>query len=198
MPKVNTQWFRGIMRDRKITNASLGAPLHLDPSAVSRRIHGILEWSPDELVGAARVLGVPLEELLRNVGVDAGDVVGAKEKVAVVGWVDEKGNVRHGGGLRGSRRVSEPPQMSKHAEALRIQAPGAMSGAVVYYEPQKEIPSDAIGRWCVIGLHDEKVVLGVLDRGYSRGLFKVTTLSGELIGDGLWVEWAAPVAWCQF
>lgn len=194
-PRIDTAWFRGIMADRGIEGQSVALQMHLDPSAFSRRLRGKLAFRPEETVRFARILGIPHEDILAHLGIEARDVVGS-EKVPVVGWVDSEMIVHHGAGLRGARAVIAPPGVGKNAEALRFQTAGgtreAFNGAVVYYTRGTDTPRDtAIGKWCVLGIGG-KTMIGAPRAGYSRGFYAV----GELTDVRLDFAW--PILWAQF
>lgn len=196
--QINTQYFKGVMRDRGITQAGLAAQLQLDPSSLSRRLVGKLEFTPAEAARLARVLGVPLGEVLSNLGIAAEDVTG-ENAVPVVGWIDDGANVRREA-IKGPRRVLAPP-LFEEGEALRFQTAGgvldAYDGAVIYYQPAGGIHSEALGRLCVVTVQGGTRLVGILKRGYQRGLYTVTDPAGR-VRENLWIESATPVVWVKF
>lgn len=196
---INENWFRGVMSDRGITGASIAKQMRLDPSAFNRRLTGYLEFSADEAVLLSRILGVPLEDVLENLGIKAADVT-RSVKALVVGWVAGDLLVHTDGGLRGSRTVPMPTGGAKNVVALRFQTSGtaleSFDGMIAYYAPADEVMRGVAGRWCVVGLDDKRIVIGTVRPGYTKGSYNIEG-GGSIISDA-WVKWASPILLAQF
>lgn len=95
--------------------------------------------------------------------------------------------------------VPAPPETTDETVAVVVRG-GSMAGRadegdLVYFDRRERAPTDdMIGRLCVIGLMDGRVVVKKLHRSNSSWLL-ISTSADPLIVDS--VAWAAPVAWIK-
>mgnify|MGYP001766758783 CR=1 FL=1 len=144
----------------------------------------------DELFRAAEVYGVALSALIG----------GNEAAVPVVGFVrggpDE---ISYADGQGPFDMVDPPPGASTTTVAVIVRG-GSMAGRadegdLVYFDRRERAPTDdMIGRLCVVGLMDGRVVVKKLHRSNGSWLL-ISTSADPLIVDS--VAWAAPVAWIK-
>lgn len=193
---VNTRWFRDLLEDRHISQRKLAKMLEVDPSAVSLMLRGMREIKMEEARDLARILGVPLAEVLTNVGLDLShDPVG--DSVPVTGWVDGLGGV-HAGRAHGPVRAPAPPGASDGTVALRFQNDTLYDGWLAFYKPVDYVMPEAIGRLAVVEPFDgigEKVVC-ILRHGYAPGEYKMVRMAN---GDSITgrIKSASLVTWLK-
>lgn len=71
MQKIDTRWFQDRLTDKKLSQRKLASLLNLDPAAVSLMLRGRRKMSAAEAAEVARVLGVPVKDVLVRAGVYA-------------------------------------------------------------------------------------------------------------------------------
>jgi phage repressor protein C with HTH and peptisase S24 domain len=97
--------------------------------------------------------------------------------------------------------VDPPPRASPKTVAVRVRG-DSMAGmfddkAILYYDDRRDPPTaDLIGRLCIIGLTDGRVLVKKLRRGTRRGLWNLHSTNAEVIEDQK-VEWAAAVTFIE-
>lgn len=192
---INTRWFKDRMADRQLTQRKVAKELDLDPAAVSLMLRGQRKIQIEEAPAMAELLGVPLADVLTAAGIDAD--AGAKGAVAVVGWVDDAGEV-HMKRPEGPRKVAAPLGMPAAAVAVRYQTRGPTDGWMAFYVPMTEVAADAVGQVCVVKLASKEggVFIRAVKKGYGKGLYNLVGVQldqGSL--DGVQLLWAAPVLW---
>lgn len=195
---INTKWFQERIADRGYSQRKIAATLGMDPAAVSLMLRGKRKMTLNEAADLARLLGVPLNQVLDHAGIDAPK--DAKGMIPIVGWVDDFGEV-HMEKVHGPRRAPRPVEVPEGSVALRIQDRGPMDGWLAYYVPQERLDPDAVGRWAVIQLAAKgPQYLRVLARGYEPGKWTLQPLRPAGEGrkvEGVKVEWACPVVWIR-
>jgi hypothetical protein len=201
MPQFNKKWFIDKLADHQLSQRRLAAMLHLDPAAMNRTFKGVRRMQLDEAAAFANVVGVPIEEVLVNAGIEPGAITSREGKVAIKGWIDGEFNV-HAGGVKGERWVSAPPQEAPGLEALRYRTANsiadALDGVIAYYRPRPSVSLDAMGRWCVVRLPDGAARIRVLKPGYRRGTYNLMNTLLDRTEEDVVVESASPIVWMKF
>lgn len=208
---VKRKWFDDHMRDKKLTQRSLGELMGIQYSAVNLILKGerVLKASEAEIM--ARAFGVDVMEVLHSAGqlnlqtlVKASSIqkeksFGPRVEIApdttVTGRIDDNGVV-HRDGVLGPPKVVAPFGIPSECSVLRFQTSNHMNGWLAYYMPTKGIASDAIDQLCVVSCADGRTMLRHVKRGYGNKDFILTPLTeGE--SETLVVETAAPVLWLK-
>ena len=198
MDKVvfNSQWFKGKLADLNIKQSELADKLSIDPAGVSLMLRGRRKIRIEEAGVIAKILSVPVEDVLRHAGVDT-EVI-QDHMTPVVGWIDIDGRI-HEDGVEGAKHVVRPAELDFTGLALRYQCDGAMDGALVYFHPGEGIEPSSIGRAAVVETKDGQKLLRTIKRGYDRGMFSATNLgSNSKMPDQLALVSAYPVQWMRF
>ena len=194
---VNKRYFTQLLRDRDLSQRGLARLMHLDQSSLVRAFQGKRKFTTQETAQLARILSVPLDEVLRNLGVDVPMMSLAKGgTVAVTGQI-VAGKVQFGRPA-GPRTVAAPPNESAEGlQALRYSDEGPLEGAYLYFRPVDGVPAEAIGRLCVCTIQGGEVLLASVRHGSQRATYTLRDLTGRVLLEDAWLESAAPVVWIK-
>src|SRR5262249_51055746 len=148
----------------------------------------------------ARRFGVTPEWLLTGRGEGIGEsepiVPPDTAKVPVVGHVGAGARAHFHAAAQGE--VDLPPGGTASTVALEIRGESLGKGFnrwLLYYDSvRRPATRDLIGRLCVVGLGDGRVLIKQLHGGRSRGRFSLRSPNQATIND-IAVEWAAGVTW---
>lgn len=101
---INTRWFQNGLADVKVSQRRLAKMMGLDPSAVTLMLQGRRAMSAAEAAMIAKVLGVPVADVLRQAGIDG---AGGRVAESNMGSFRPKGD--------GARVAVHPPVEKKTA-----------------------------------------------------------------------------------
>lgn len=176
---VNTRWFQDTLADRQLSQRKLAKMMNLDPSAVSLMLRGMRVISADEATEMARIIGVPYEDLLAQIGIDLPRETGV-DTVPLAGWIDDDGLV-HPQTSAGPTRAAKPPGSPDGTVALRHMTDGYRDGWLVYYCPVDYIMPEALGRLAVVEYAKTGTkAVRVVKHGYEPGQYRLLDhMSGE-------------------
>lgn len=169
---INTRWFQDQLADRKMSQRKLAQMLQLDPAAVSLMLRGLREIRLEEAAEMARILGIPLDDILAQTGIDL-PREGGVDTCPVMGWIDTRGGV-HNAAPAGPRHVARPPGAADGTVALRYVTEDWRDGWIAYFRPVDYVMPEAMGRLAVV----EHSVTGVrsvriVKHGYEAGQFRL-------------------------
>lgn len=190
---INTRWFNAVLHERGISQRELCRRLGLDSSAMSLTFRGKRQMKMTEAVDIARLLGVPLTDVLENAGIKL-DSAGAR-LAPVVGHMDSEGEAHIAWKARGER-VSVPAELPDDTVALVAKTEGGplslMDGWTFFLEPPSEPSPDIIGRYCVVGLQGGVSLVRFVRRGYKHGTYNLASTIAVSIENAA-LEWASPI-----
>jgi len=187
---INTQWFRARLAEHKLSQRRLADMLDMDPAALSLMLRGKRTMKMHEAVELARLLGVPLAELIVQTGVEKGMPTG---DIAVAGWLDHHGEVHFEPELG---TIARPHGLPTDITAVQCRTAGSdldyMDGWLLFVDRPSEPPNgDHLGRLCLVRLSGSVVYLAQLRRGYASGRWN---LAGPVAhATDVLVDWAAPI-----
>jgi transcriptional regulator with XRE-family HTH domain len=174
---VNTRWFQDQLADRRLSQRKLAKMMNLDPSAVSLMLRGLRVISADEAADMARILGLPLPDVLSQIGVDLPRETGV-DMVQIVGWVDDNNRI-HPQTQAGPTAAPKPPGAVDGTVAVRHMTDGYRDGWLVYFCPIDYVMPEAMGRLSVVEYAKTgTTALRVLKHGYEPGLYRLFDPSG--------------------
>ena len=196
MPRINTAWFRDRIVARQTSQRKIAKAMGLDPAAISLMLRGKRGVDPREAEMLAVELGVPLSEVLENMGVDI--TAGAQNTAPVKGWANASGAI-HMGRAEGPRKVPVPVGMPANTIALRVQNEGFTDGWLVFYVEGTATVNECVGRLSVIQIQGKNEwYLRVLKRGYSKGTYTlIDSLGAGPSIEDVRVASASPVLWLK-
>lgn len=151
-----------------------------------------------KLERSERGLTLPIIEKAAGVyGVPTTEVYTEEELVPLVGYVGAGAEMHYyADGDNPDDFVPMVPQGSARTVAVQIR--GSSLGSIfdtwlVYYDEVRDPPSyDMLGKLCVVGLEDGRVLVKKLRRGSANGLYNLESTTEGLIED-VPVAWAAKV-----
>lgn len=185
---VNTHWFKSLMADRNVSQRELAKRIGIDHSALSLALRGKRQMKMVEAAGIARLLGVPVAEVMENAGIQADT-----RTVPLRGYVDGHSEMHT---EESDERVPSPHAMPLGSFALQCRTASSpidhMDGWMLFVQrPIDSIPADTIGRFCLCRLANGMQIVGTLRRGYKRGRFNIVTASSQF--NDVELEWASPI-----
>src|SRR5271154_2466464 len=189
---MTVDWIREGLRQTRKTRSGLAMALGRSPSAVTDLLNGTRRLRAEEIAIAAEYLGVEPPRL-----VGGGRPSHPSGKVPLVGYVGA-GAIAHfyADGQGPFDEVSAPDAASGRTGAGQIR--GHSLGALfdnwlVFYDDVRDPPDDdLIGRMCVCGLADGRVLIKALKRSQIAGLWNLLSNLEPPIYDVV-LNWAAVV-----
>lgn len=196
MPEVDPQFFVDAMARAGVSQRQLAKLIGLDHSALSLKLRGLREMKAHEAAEVARLLSVPLTDVLSAAGVQ----VPGDSTVPLVGFIDGEGEVHLTMDQDKPERIAAPPELAGNAMAVMTKAStGRMhltDGWVYYFRQPAEVPRDIAGSLAIAKITGGMTVLRFVHRGYKPGTYNMTANSLVPIENAR-LEWAAPVLWIK-
>jgi len=189
---MTVDWIRQALKETGKTRSGLAKALGRSPSAVTDLLNGSRRLRADEIALAADYLGVEPPRLIGG-----GREPPRRSKVPLVGYVGA-GAVAHyyADGQGPFDEVPAPDTAS--AATVAVQIRGHSLGTLfdswlVFYDEIRDPPGeDLVGRMCVCGLADGRVLIKALKRSQAPGLWTLLSNVEAPIYD-VALNWAAVV-----
>jgi transcriptional regulator with XRE-family HTH domain len=189
---MTIDWIREGLKQTRKTRSGLAKALGRSPSAVTDLLNGSRRLRAEEIAIVAEYLDIEPPRL-----VGGGRAAHPTGKVPLVGFVGA-GAIAHfyADGQGPFDEVPAPDSASPNTVAVQIR--GHSLGALfdnwlVFYDDIHEFPGDAlIGRMCVCGLADGRVLIKALKRSQIAGLWTLLSNTEPPIYD-VALDWAAIV-----
>ena len=192
---TDTDWFKTRLADKQLSMRKLADLMGLDVSAVSLMFSGKRGMSASEAASVARLLGVPVDEVMRHAGIDLRGAT--KDAVPIVGWVDAEGDI-HTGKILGPKTVQGPPGASPECQAVRAQTGGPFDGWIYFFHEADGISLEAVSRLCVVQVAGEDGRrLAWVHRGYEPGHWNLGPFDGQGELASVRLVAASPVRWIR-
>ncbi|OHV73341.1 helix-turn-helix domain-containing protein [Ensifer sp. LCM 4579] len=200
MSHVNYKWFSDKITAKGLTQRAVAKHLGVDASTLSLLLHGKRRMRVEQAAEIARLLSVPVGDVMRNSGADMRGIrqEGAPtfHAVPLVGWVDENRNVEIDFDQKGPAFEVEgdvPPTAICIQHRTAGTAADPMDGWIeVIMPPREPNPEDMLDRHCVVKLSTGETLLRTVRRGYRDGHFKLMGLNLPPIHDAE-ISWYSPV-----
>jgi transcriptional regulator with XRE-family HTH domain len=191
---MNTQWFRGRLTDKKLSQRRLAKMLEIDPAAVSLMFRGLRRMTPHEAHQISTILGVPLNEVMRNAGIEVTEDV---KRCPVAAHVDEHGVVTTMP-PRTHDDVIGPADCPFGTFAIQVRSHSSTKdGWLLFVTPAQLAPADNIDQLCLVATGDGRQILAVVRRGYRRDTHNLIIWpSNEMIADAS-ITWTSTVLWIK-
>ena len=189
---MTIDWIRQGLKDTRKTRSGLARALGRSPSAVTDLLNGSRRLRAEEIALVADYLGVEPPRLIGG-----GRVAHPTGRVPLVGYVGA-GAIAHfyADGQGPFDEVDAPDAASPNTVAVQIR--GHSLGALfdnwlVFYDDIHDPPSESfVGRMCVCGLSDGRVLVKALKRSQIAGLWTLLSNTEPPIYD-VALDWAALV-----
>lgn len=170
---INKRYFSDLMKDRKISLRETARRMDIWPAALSRSLDGKRKMQLPEAVQLARILSVPLAEVMLNAGIEQAQVAG--RRCSIIGHVLD-GAVVEPVPAGVIERISIPDGLADDVAAVQTHtsetAAGFADGWVTFIGPEVD-PSDCLGCYALVSIEDDGWVMGTIRRGYSPGTWNV-------------------------
>jgi hypothetical protein len=192
MECMTVDWIRQGLIDKQKTRSGLAKALGRSPSAVTDLLNGSRRLRAEEIAIAAEYLGVDPPRL-----VGGGRAMNSVNRVPLVGYVGA-GAIAHfyADGQGPFDEVPAPDAASSKTVAVQIR--GHSLGALfdnwlVFYDDIYDPPDESlVGRMCVCGLSDGRVLVKALKRSQIAGYWTLLSNTEPPIYD-VALDWAAIV-----
>lgn len=176
---------------RGLSQASLGKLVGAGQTTVSSWERGRTEPTRDDVQRVAGALNLDVAEL------EQGGSILPRRTVPLVGFVSAGAQaVLFGQGQGPFDEVDAPEGANESTVAVEIRGDSLgplFNEWLVYYDDvRRPVTTDLIGRLCVVGLPDERILVKKLQRSRSEGLFHLLSQTEDPILDAE-VDWAARV-----
>ena len=189
---MTVEWIREGLKEKRKTRSGLAKALGRSPSAVTDLLNGSRRLRAEEIAIAADYLGVEPPRL-----VGGGRAGRSSGRVSLVGYVGAGAVAHFYADAQGPfDEVDAPDAASPSTVAVQIR--GHSLGALfdnwlVFYDDVRDPPGDDfVGRMCVCGLTDGRVLVKALKRGQVYGLWTLLSNTEPPIYD-VALNWAALV-----
>lgn len=169
---TNLKWINSQLLATGMSQKDLSERIGLDPGAMSRTIAGRRRLQISEANKIARLFGTTLIEVLENFGI--ADHGAATETVTILMAAGKGGLLSS---LPGKDTVPSLPSFPDAKCAVQWREPGSEFDGWLFYI--SNVNSDIeVGRFAVIQV-EGKSYLGVAQKSYVPGRFKITPQAGE-------------------
>lgn len=186
---VNKRYFSDLMKDRKLSLREVARRMEVWPAALSRSLDDKRKMQMEEAVSLARILSVPLAEVLVNAGIEQAIVTA--RRCNIIGHVHEGAEVEPVP-ADVIERVAIPDGIADDVVAIQnhtSETPAAYAdGWVTFLGPQMEA-IDCLGMYSLVAVEGNGWMLGTIRRGYSPGTFNVFKPLREQLKN-VRIEWA--------
>lgn len=190
---INTDWFKGLMADRRISQRELAKRLGVDHSALSLAFRGKRHMKMTEAADLARLLGVPVADVMENAGIKADE-----RTIPLKGWIDGHNELHY---EDSDIRVTSPSPMPEGSFAIQYRTSGTaiehVDGWTLFVRtPHGGIPAECLNKTCLVKLTDGMQMVAFVKRGYRRGRFNLIFNASQHMND-VELEWATPVMYIE-
>lgn len=190
---INTDWFKGLMADRRISQRELAKKLGVDHSALSLTFRGKRNMKMNEAADLARLLGVPVADVMENAGIKPDE-----RSIPLKGWIDGHNELHY---EDSDIRVTCPSPMPEGSFAIQYRTSGTPiehnDGWTMFVRtPQRGVPAECINRTCLVKLSEGVQMVGFVKRGYIKGRYNLILNASQHMND-VELEWATPIAFIE-
>lgn len=191
---MNTQWFKDRLQDKKMSGRQLSRMMNIDASAGSLLLRGKRKMTPYEAHQIATILGVPLNEVLRQAGIDVREDV---KTTPVAARMDELGGVS--AMPPGTHDLAQgPADLPVGSYAVQVRSPNSIKdGWLLFTTPAQVDPATCIDSMCVVATTAGDHLVGVVRRGYRKSSFNLVVWPSNVMLADVDVAWVSRVLWIK-
>lgn len=191
---MNTHWFRERLQDKQLSQRKLAKMLNIDPAAVSLMLRGRRKMTPHDAHQISVILGVPLNEVMRNAGIEVTEDI---HNCPIAAHVNEHGAVTLM--PRGTHDLAVGPAdcpVGTYAVQVRSHA-SIKDGWMLFVTPAQVAAESNMDQLCLVATADGKQVMAVVRRGYRRDTCNLVLWpSMEILSDAQ-IAWTSMVLWIK-
>lgn len=187
---MTVEWIRAGLKHTGKTRSGLAKALGRSPSAVTDLLNGHRRLRADEIAIVAEYLGMEPPRML-------GGGQRIAPKAPLVGYVGAGAVAHYYADGQGPFDEVDAP-IDARPTTVAVQVRGHSLGALfdnwlVFYDDVRDPPDDSlIGKMCVCGLADGRILIKAIKRSPSTGLWNLISNTEPPIYD-VGLDWAAPV-----
>lgn len=189
---VNRRFFYDLIADKELSLRQLAARMGMSHSQLSLTFSGMRRMQLNEACKLADILGVTLQRVATEAGIEGARHVG--RRATVVGALRGNGEVELYPARGAVQRTICPdglPPDVKAIQARTAESPLAwFDGWLLFFDPTAKTVARALGRLSYVELEDGRRVVANLRRGYDEG---TCALSGPFTSESERVAWATPI-----
>lgn len=186
---VNKRYFSDLMKDRKLSLREVARRMEVWPAALSRSLDEKRKMQMEEAVSLARILSVPLAEVLVNAGIE--QAISAGRRCSIIGHVHE-GAVVEPLPADVIERVTIPDGIADDVVAVQnhtSETPAAYADGWVTFLGAKMDALDCLGMYSLVAVEGSGWMLGTIRRGYTPGTYNVFKPMRDQLKN-VRIEWA--------
>lgn len=189
---VNRRFFDDLLAEKELSLRQLAARMGMSHSQLSLTFSGMRRMQLDEACKLASILGVTLQKVAIEAGIEGARHAG--RHATVIGALRGTGEVELYGTDGPVQRTVCPDGMPPTVEVIQARTADSplawFDGWLLFFDPTAKNVSGALGRLSYVGLKDGRCVVANLRRGYQEGTF---ALSGPFTSESERVAWASPI-----
>lgn len=170
---VNKGYFTDLFRDRKMSMREVARRIEVWPGGLSLTLDGKRAMKMEEAVRMARLLSVPLAELLVAAGIDQAS--GTARYCDIIGHVGDAYVTEPVPGDM-IERMAIPECVDDDVVAVQYHTadtPAAYADGWVTFLGPKLDPDKLLGMFALVSVEDSGWLLGQVRRGYTPGTYNV-------------------------
>lgn len=186
---VNKRYFSDLMKDRKLSLREVARRMEVWPAALSRSLDDKRKMQMEEAVALARILAVPLAEVMVNAGIE--QAVTAGRRCSIIGHIVEN-SVVEPVAPDVIERIAIPDGLPDDVVAVQThtsETPGGFSDGWVTFLGPKADAVDCLGMYSLVSIEGGDWAMGTIRRGYSPGTYNLFQ-SGRQQTKNVRIEWA--------
>ena len=192
--QMNTEWFRDRLKQKKISQRGLAKLLNIDPAAASLMLRAKRKMTTHEAHQIAQILGVPLNEIMRQAGIEVIDDV---RRVPITAYMDEHGAVSLMP-VRTHDTVIGPADCPIGTYAIQVRSPATIKdGWLLFVNPTQAPAPDNIDKLCSLATVEGKQLVAVVRRGYRRDTHNLILWPDMSVMADCNVAWSSPIIWIK-
>jgi transcriptional regulator with XRE-family HTH domain len=200
--EINDQFFRNALHAANKSQREMARHMELDPSAITLMFQGRRAMQLHEAQQIAQFLGIAIEDVLRNAGLElsgkAGPATPQPATALLAGTVDAKGEL-HLDLKAAKQQIDAPPRLPADTVAVRASGdvfqPTVMRGALLFFKPSDVVEPSAVGRLSVVRLGNRKLHLAHVAPGFDFDRYNLIDSSGEK--ENMALTAATPILWIK-
>lgn len=191
---MDTQWFKGRLADKQLSQRRLAKLMNLDPAAISLMLRAKRRMTPHEAHQISQILGAPLNEVMRAAGIEVTEDV---RRTPIAGYVDENGVVTSMPyGTHDT--VMGPADCPVGTYAIQVRSHASIKdGWLLFLTPAQRPAAENADQLCLVATTEGKQLLAVVRRGYRRDTHNLIVWpSMQLLPDAQ-AAWTSTVLWIK-
>ena len=191
---IDTQWFKGKLQDKALSQRKLAKMLEMDPAALSLMLRGKRQMTNHEAYQLSTLLGVSVNEVLRHAGIEVQEDV---RQCPIAAFVNERGQVTlMPPGTHDT--VLGPADCPVGTYAVQMRSHSSITDGWLLYVNPAQLPAPLnIDQLCMTAVADGRQLLGIIRRGYRRETHNLVLWPSMETIDDASIVWSSTVLWIR-